>query len=418
MSGETSLQLLQRSGWRKEPKSHGWKECVELRNLLQSVTFERMRGAVRKDGDHRGLGVGSVYNKHQSKEQREREAIIRVFKENQEEERVTYVVTNLKHFGDWVKWEAALQLDRRWHSLLAYQTDNQLKFHLLATEDQFPTPSRLCMWGQGDGLCPLCLPHGVKKKASLLHILCDCTHAMKEDKMARQSGHKGHIGRITWRHDSIMFAIFRGVLRTVNRFKKAQQEGRLGVSEVKDHSTIQFRTGANVKYKHLVRVPEVRKVLAGAVDWKLRFDINAPEFGQCKERPFPEEIMPFPGSRPDGVIWSCSIKTVIWIELTSPWEDNMTVRHHEKKARYNQLKIDCELNGWTVHPLCVEVGCRGSCGQSYEWMSKVLGFTKEERRDVKYELEKTAHHCSHAIVAARFIAEWPPRPLLDVSTWQ
>ena len=54
------------------------------------------------------------------------------------------------------------------------------------------------------------------------------------------------------------------------------------------------------------------------------------------------------------------------------------LRHHEKLSRYNQLKIDCEGNGWRVHPLCVEVGCRGRCGQSYEWMCKVLGFTKEE----------------------------------------
>ena len=96
----------------------------------------------------------------------------------------------------------------------------------------------------------------------------------------------------------------------------------------------------------------------------------------------------------------------------------MTLRHHEKLSRYNQLKIDCEGNGWRVHPLCVEVGCRGNCGQSYEWMCKVLGFTKEERRELKFELEKTAQHCSHAIVAARYTAEWPPRPLLDVSDWQ
>jgi len=49
---------------------------------------------------------------------------------------------------------------------------------------------------------------------------------------------------------------------------------------------------------------------------------------------------------------------------------------------------------------------------------KVLGFTKGEARDLKFELEKTALHCSHAIVAARYTAEWPPRPLLDVSDWQ
>ena len=44
-------------------------------------------------------------------------------------------------------------------------------------------------------------------------------------------------------------------------------------------------------------------------------------------------------------------------------------------------------------------------------------FTKEEARDLKFELEKTALHCSHAIVAARYVPEWPPRPLMDVSKW-
>ena len=140
---------------------------------------------------------------------------------------------------------------------------------------------------------------------------------MKQDKLARRSGQKGHIGRIAWRHDSIMFAIFRGVLRVVKCFKKAYQEKKLGVSATTEYSTIQFRS-------------EVKEVLAKAVDWKLMFDINTPEFEQSKERQFPPEILACPGSRPDGVIWSCSAKTVIWIELTSPWEDNMTLRHHEK----------------------------------------------------------------------------------------
>ena len=50
--------------------------------------------------------------------------------------------------------------------------------------------------------------------------------------------------------------------------------------------------------------------------------------------------------------------------------------------------------------------------------SLMNGCAKEEKRELKFELEKTALHCSHAIVAARYTAEWPPRPLLDVSDWQ
>ena len=108
-------------------------------------------------------------------------------------------------------------------------------------------------------------------------------------------------------------------------------------------------------------------------------------------------VNPHLGSRPDGVIWPYSAKTVIWIELTCPWEDNMTLRHHEKISRYNQLKINCESNGWRVRSLCVGVGCRGHCGQAYEWMCKVLGFSKQEEKDVKFCVEETVQHCICAI---------------------
>ena len=106
--------------------------------------------------------------------------MLRVFKEIHEEKLVVNVITNLKYFGEWPKWEAAMQLDLRWHSLLAYQTDNQLQFRLLAAEDQFSTPSRLHAWGQGDGMCRLGC--GNSKRGSVLHILCNGKVTMQEEK--------------------------------------------------------------------------------------------------------------------------------------------------------------------------------------------------------------------------------------------
>ena len=87
--------------------------------------------------------------------------------------------------------------------------------------------------------------------------------------------------------------------------------------------------------------------------------------------------MPFAGKRPDGVIWSASRKIVVWIELTSPWEDNMGGKHEFKMHHYNQLQIDCEAKGWEVHPLCVEVGCRGHVAEPFRYMCRVLGFTRK-----------------------------------------
>jgi len=55
---------------------------------------------------------------------------------------------------------------------------------------------------------------------------------------------------------------------------------------------------------------------------------------------------------------------VIWIELTSPWEENLTKKHFEKMDKYNKLAIDLQEGKhhgvkWTVVPLCVEVGVAG-----------------------------------------------------------
>ena len=181
-------------------------------------------------------------------------------------------------------------------------------------------------------------------------------------------------------------------------------------------SVVAFKSESNAKYA-APRAPEVKDVLAKAVDWKMQFDITAPAYDQSKERMFPAEILVQSGKRPDGVIWSCSSRTVIWLEVTSPWEENVSMQHELKKSRYNQLRIDCEAEGWEVFPLCVEVGCRGNVAESFSWMCKVLGFTAAERRDLKYVLERTAQHCSHAIFAHRFRRKWEPKPLLDVSKW-
>jgi len=159
-------------------------------------------------------------------------------------------------------------------------------------------------------------------------------------------------------------------------------------------------------------------VLEKASDWKLLFDVTAPTYGQTKNQAFPAEIMAFAGKRLDGVIWSMSSKTVIWIELTSPWEDNMPGRHEFKMHHYNQLRIDCESKGWKVVPLCVEVGCRGRASEPFHTMCRVLGFTRGEERDLKYEVELTATHCSYAILLARYQRIWQPRALLDVSKWK
>ena len=137
-------------------------------------------------------------------------------------------------------------------------------------------------------------------------------------------------------------------------------------------------------------------MLARASDWELRFDLAAPKYGQHKRPQFPIEVVEAL-QIPDGVIWSTSAKTVIWIELTCPWEENMTTWHYKKMSNYNQIKIDAEARGWNVYPLYVEVGCRGYVGKTFDYVKRVLGFTKAEARQLKQTMEYTALLCSYTI---------------------
>ena len=119
----------------------------------------------------------------------------------------------------------------------------------------------------------------------------------------------------------MLSSIFRTVYRAVLRITKEHQQVKLGVSEQEVNKTIQFKSESNVEYP-AVRVPVRKAILAEAADWELQFDTRTPEYNQTKEQGFPVEIMGGdPALHSDSGIWSKPIKTVVWIELTSPWED-------------------------------------------------------------------------------------------------
>ena len=383
----------------RENKTNHWKDCLQLESLQRVIQFEKMRGPLKIRGT--GLGWGSVFRKAQSTAGKERQGVLRVFKEIVEEDRIVQVLTNLTHFGEWVKWEAAVQLDRRWHSMLYSESDSELRFRLLSTEDVLPTPSILSMWGAGnDKMCPL----GCKTVGSLRHLLCGCSLDEKPQ------------SRVTWRHDSVLYQIYKATLAVSNRFKEIGAKQRQG-KEVAKKEPIVFRS-ANSSTQFVVdRVQRVSALLELAPDWKFQFDVQAPACTQYKSIPFPTEILETSAYRPDGVIWSMSRKIVIWIELTCPWEENMTIRHLEKRAKYNQLRIDCENKGWKVHPFEVEVGCRGYTAESFQYALKKLGFSRSELKALKFTVEKTARSCSHAIFVHRYQKNWGEKPLLDVTRW-
>jgi hypothetical protein len=111
-------------------------------------------------------------------------------------------------------------------------------------------------------------------------------------------------------------------------------------------------------------------------------------------------------------------KIVVWIELTSPWEENLTKNHFLKKNKYNQLAIDLREGKhlgvkWKVHPFYVEVGCRGMINQQpWQSMCKQVGFTKKEERSLTRTVQNVASLCSQVIFQNRYKRVWDQQPLL------
>jgi hypothetical protein len=158
-------------------------------------------------------------------------------------------------------------------------------------------------------------------------------------------------------------------------------------------------------------------LLESADDWKVQFDVND-EGVSVKERLFPSEIaiVSGPGSRPHGVIWSMQTKTLIWIELTSPWEANLTKKHFETLDKYNKLAIDLQEGNhhgvkWTVVPLCV--ARRAINEQPCNRMCKRLGFSNCSKRRLTQGVQDTAVACSYYIFLCRFLRTWERQALVD-----
>ena len=146
-------------------------------------------------------------------------------------------------------------------------------------------------------------------------------------------------------------------------------------------------------------------------DWELQFDVCVKCDGQTKNAPFPPHIVPSK-VRPDGVIWSNKLKTVAWVELTSPWEENMTKWHFTKHDKYSRLAKQVRDAGWRAIPLCVEVGARGHINHRWHHFTKEFGIRRAASKALQKKVARVAQRCSYYLYCARKQLEWVPRPLL------
>ncbi len=87
---------------------------------------------------------------------------------------------------------------------------------------------------------------------------------------------------------------------------------------------------------HTSKRPPAKLLTPGAA-WKMEVDLG-------RQLQFPQEICSTT-LRPDMVLWSAAVKSVILIELTVPWEEGLEAAYERKKAKYADLVAECRESG-------------------------------------------------------------------------
>ena len=197
-----------------------------------------------------------------------------------------------------------------------------------ATHDQLPTPVNLARWNVAGS--DKCRAVGCSAKGTLAHVLSNCGQSLS---------------KYTWRLNQVLAVLEKAALELC-------EEACGGVSGVVPNCSIEFvNAGMKVYPKRTIAA---RSGLAPSTNWVVQSDLG--------RFVFPTDIVTT-AQRPDMLVLSRSLKTILLVELTVPWEENMEWAHERKLLRYEQLAQDCKSKGWRCDVFAVEVGCRGFVGK-------------------------------------------------------
>ena len=327
-----------------------------------------------------------------------------------------------------------MEQDRDWSRLIQKRDDTIFNFQLGALEDTLPTPSLRKLWygTKVDATCKVC---NNNMQCSLSHVLARCPKALEQGrytwrhdsillqiyKAVREARNQGRakfkLGKkktqiktkVSGSNGSREDAESNESHVTVNgdtwhpraseggasdpALEVIQEDKNLEVSSVEHPQDKSYKMFLPIQtkprkrnIKHVAAVKTRKGPFELSDDWELQFDLQ-PQDGcdkdECRPKvPFPPHIAAA-SRRPDGVMWSDKLKTVMWIELTSPWEENMTHWYFEKHDKYREIVNAAEGNGWKVVPLCVEVGARGYINNKWTHMVRALKLDKGANKRLK-----------------------------------
>ena len=280
--------------------------------------------------------------------------------------------------GCYLRFKDVDPFDLSWRHLIGTRNPRLITWVLNATINSVVTPDLRRLWGLISlADCPLCGHH----QASLFHILVGCRVALEQL-------------RYSWRHDSVL-ATLEGPLRR-------RLESHNASPFIESPRFIEFRTACDQK-KSVQRRPKVVKsgspLLGPATDWKIQIDYTK------KPVPFPVHIC-VTDQRPDIVLYSDSLQTVILVELTCPAEENIADARLRKSVKYTPLKQQIVDNGWKCHLWTIEVGARGLVAGSVRRCLQRLGFKNTVARSLIRNVSVCVSRCSFAIYKSYRVQKW------------
>ena len=354
---------------REEAHEKTWRPTRLLEKVCSMTDFD-LKFQHSVSGDKRGLGHG-LFAPSKVDVPTHRELCTRNV-QRLADERLEAHAIGLGMQGVWLSWEQGVfPFDLSWDNLILGPGGRIVSFVLNATHNSVMTPDLRHICGYvAEPTCQLCR---TVEKATLHHILADCRVALEDH-------------RYTWRHDSVIATLLQAIQPTLLSHN-SKPTTTMSVPAI---SSSFVRAGASPKRSKPVCLN--RSLLGSASDWKLLVDFRH------KPYLFPPHIFATT-ERPDILIYSNSLRVVIFGELTCPAEEGIAEASLYKQSRYADTAD--ALRGlkhpWTVHVLTLEVGARGFVARSTYTFLRKIGFTATAAMTTCRQVSEVAARCSYAI---------------------
>ena len=357
---------------RERKWSNRWSPAQTLEAAESASRLsDRTKGAQTSTA---GLGLMSLFSRPDRPRSR---AISFVYNIDNDEQMVH--LRSLVKQGKIAQWESVIAADFSWNKLTFGMSQCEFSFMVNAMHNLLPTPDNLRLWGktQVDLGCSLCS----KSNCTLLHVLNHCPFALSQR-------------RFTWRHDSVLRLLNWAVLKCVDAANK--QTPRTWPPPIEES----FIRAGESRSKSTTKLED--SLLSHANDWRVIVDLPEKNWRAM----IPVEILSTL-QKPDIVMWSRSTRTMIFLELTCPFEENITSAAKYKLGRYEKLVCRVRARGWQCHLLTLEVGSRGFVGASCSRALTQLGW-RSSKSTILGRIGDIARRCSYVIWLHRKNKTWSP----------